>query len=175
MSHNQGTDSAPITKSEAGRANCHYRRTGPREYNPTYDAEIQDATMTWNWVTRAGTAIVMAICVAGVASAAERTAKERTKLFKKFDLNEDGIVDRDEFATEMINIFISVDANGSEFIETDELTNPDPSEFSDADRNKDGKLSFDEVMSEKLGDFRRADKNRDRKLTLEEVLEAKKQ
>jgi EF hand len=79
--------------------------------------------------------------------------------FATTDLNDDGVVDREEYHRRMMDTLLLADTNKDGMLTPDELPNADPATFQAADRDGDGMLTTEEFMDARFGDFDAADQD----------------
>jgi len=79
--------------------------------------------------------------------------------FATTDLNDDGVVDREEYHRRMMDTMLLADDNKDGMLTPDEVPEADPAAFAAADSNGDGMLSDDEFMAARFDDFEAADQD----------------
>ena len=89
--------------------------------------------------------------------------------FATTDLNDDGVIDREEYHRRMMDTMFFADTNGDGVLTPDELPDADPAAFQASDRDGDGRLSSEEFTQARFGDFEAADQDRSGTLSPAEV------
>jgi EF hand len=79
--------------------------------------------------------------------------------FAATDLNDDGVIDREEYHRRMMDTMLMADTNKDGMLSMDEVPEADPAAFQAADRNGDGMLSNQEFVDARFGDFDTADQD----------------
>jgi Ca2+-binding EF-hand superfamily protein len=79
--------------------------------------------------------------------------------FATTDLNDDGLIDREEYHRRMMDTMFFADHDGDGMLTMDELPDADPAAFQAADRDGDGILSTEEFMDARFDDFDAADQD----------------
>jgi hypothetical protein len=102
---------------------------------------------------------LVATLFAGTAPLPEVRAQTSQSDFAATDLNDDGVIDREEYHRRMMDTMFFADTNGDGVLTPDELPDADPAAFQAADRDGDGKLSSEEFTQARFGDFEAADQD----------------
>lgn len=110
-----------------------------------------------------GFALVLSMTAAGE----DRSTAEQ--IFAATDRNDDGHVDRREFAHRQVDVFYFNDDDKDGVLEPGEAHDLKAEHVSKADRNNDGKLQLEEFLEARSRDFDEADTDGDGVLTLIEV------
>jgi hypothetical protein len=109
-----------------------------------------------------------AALTAGAAAAAPSEAQLR-EAFAAADVNDDGVVDVDEYVAYFAAAFRRMDSSGKGYLTLDQFSNPDAARFASADRNDDGRISMGEAIAERMIVFFDIASN-DGSITLDELL-----
>jgi Ca2+-binding EF-hand superfamily protein len=120
------------------------------------------------------TVVASLLCVAllmlpAVAKSAANENKIRTA-FNEADLNNDDVLEIDEYVGYIVHLFNSLDKNRDRFLRPDELQVTNEERFRELDRNRDGKISLGEGVGGKVVDFFDADTDRNGVMSFEELL-----
>ena len=118
-------------------------------------------------------AVVVAV-VATLLGGAILAADARSQMidqgtFQATDLNNDGVIDREEFHRRMMDVMLLSDTDKDAMLSTEELPGVEADAFTGADRDGDGLLSADEFMDARFVDFEAADLDDSGTLSAEEV------
>jgi hypothetical protein len=89
--------------------------------------------------------------------------------FATSDLNDDGVVDREEYHRRMMDVMLLADTDKDGALSADELSAADPDAVAAADIDGDGMLSREEFMDARFEDFEAADQDGDGTLSAAEV------
>jgi EF hand len=89
--------------------------------------------------------------------------------FATSDLNDDGVIDREEYHRRMMDVMLLADADKDGVLSADELAAADPDVFAAADADGDGMLSTEEFVDARFGDFDAADQDGSGTLSAAEV------
>jgi Ca2+-binding EF-hand superfamily protein len=89
--------------------------------------------------------------------------------FATSDLNDDGVIDREEYHRRMMDVMLLADADKDGTLSTSELPAADPAAFAGADSDGDGMLSTDEFVDARFEDFDAADQDGSGTLSAPEV------
>lgn len=79
--------------------------------------------------------------------------------FATTDLNNDGVIDREEYHRRMMDIMLLADTNKDGMLSMDELPEADPATFQAADRDGDSMLSTEEFIDARFDDFDAVDQD----------------
>jgi len=79
--------------------------------------------------------------------------------FATTDLNDDGVIDREEYHRRMMDIMLLADTNKDGMLSMDELPEADPATFQAADRDGDSMLSTEEFIDARFDDFDAVDQD----------------
>lgn len=79
--------------------------------------------------------------------------------FEATDLNNDGVIDREEYYRRMMDTMFFADDDADGMLTPDELPETDPAAFAAADTDGDGTLSREEFMDSRFADFEAADQD----------------
>ncbi|MGH6920880.1 MAG: hypothetical protein ACREJ0_24630 [Geminicoccaceae bacterium] len=79
--------------------------------------------------------------------------------FATTDLNDDGVIDREEYHRRMMDTMLLADTDKDGTLSMDEVPDADPAAFQAADRSGDGMLSNDEFMDARFDDLEAADQD----------------
>lgn len=93
-------------------------------------------------------AALAAALAAGAAGAVD--ADRLRAAFDAADVNNDGVVDVDEYVAYFVAAFQRHDANGDGFLTPDEVPDVDMARFRAADRDGDGRISLGEAIAERM-------------------------
>jgi hypothetical protein len=111
---------------------------------------------------------LLALAAPAAAQPAPPVATVR-ELHAVADRNEDGVIDRHEFATRQVDVFYFQDANKDGALTAAELPKNSGIDLQATDRNGDGKLQLPEFLEARDDQFEAADANHDGALTLAEL------
>jgi hypothetical protein len=104
-------------------------------------------------------ALVAALSVGSALLADARAQMAGDSDFAITDLNNDGVVDREEYHRRMMDTLLLADTDKDGMLSGDELPNADPAAFAAADADGDGVLSTDEFVDARFEDFDAADQD----------------
>ena len=120
----------------------------------------------------AATAIMLAGAVAWTAWADEATNVEIQAAFAEADVNEDEVINVDEYVGFSVRLFEAAGGTDDREIPKSELLDVEDADFARADRDQNGSLSLGEVVADKMLDFFETDTDQNGVLSLAEVLAA---
>jgi hypothetical protein len=89
--------------------------------------------------------------------------------FATSDLNDDGVIDREEYHRRMMDVMLLADTDKDGMLSASELSAADPAAVAAADADGDGMLSKEEFTDARFGDFDAADQDGDGTLSAAEV------
>lgn len=119
---------------------------------------------------RALAVVSVAVLLAGAALLPEARAQLADDSdFEATDLNDDGVIDREEYHRRMMDTMFLADDDADGRLTPDELPATDPAAFQAADADGDGTLSAEEFMDARFEDFEAADQDGSGTLTPAEV------
>lgn len=121
----------------------------------------------WSW---AGLAIFSLVVMAAVSASAQAPGQSNLgQIFKDYDRNSDGTLDREEFYRLIVEAFFFRDRDKDGYLVIAEVTELSAEGFRAADRDGDGRLSLQEYVNALFKDFDSADRDKDGVLTAEEL------
>src|SRR5919106_903682 len=101
-------------------------------------------------------ALIATLLVGAALGAWAQTSQSN---FATTDLNDDGVIDREEYHRRMMDTMYFADTNRDGMLSMDEVPDADPAAFQAADRNGDGMLSSEEFENSRFDDFDAADQD----------------